>query len=105
MPVETEKKERVRALLKKANIEIGAALTRVDSMGPYELAEVAGAAEATRAFFDKNNVCATPEVGGIASLESARAFFDKNNVCGAPDIGSDAEKGLALINALRGAIR
>jgi hypothetical protein len=104
MPVEAEKKERVRALLNKANVEIGAALSRVDSMGGYELAEIAGAAEATRAFFDKNNVCATPELSA-AAIDSTRAFFDKNNVCATPDMTADAEQGIALIKALRGVIR
>lgn len=105
MPIEAEKKERVRALLQKANVEIGATLARVDAMGPYELAETAGAVEATRAFFDKNNVCATPELGVTAGIDGTSAYFDKNNVCGAPDFANDAQKGLNLINALRGAIR
>lgn len=105
MPVESEKKERVRALLQKANVEIGATLARLDTMGSHELAEVAGAADATRAFFDKNNVCATPGLASVSDIQGTRAVFDKNNVCGAAEPGSDVEKGLALINALRGAIR
>lgn len=80
MPVETKNKERVRTLLKKANVEIGTALGRVDEMGEYELAEAAGAAEATR------------------------AFFDFNGSCGASSV-SDTQRGAALVNALRDIMR
>jgi len=105
MPVQNHNKERVRALLAKANVEIGAALNRVNTMAPYELAEAAGAAEATRAFFDFNGSC-----GGDAGRVTApnrtdpKAFFDFNGSCGgAADL--DAQLGTNLVNALRDAIR
>ncbi|MGR3496028.1 hypothetical protein [Citreimonas sp.] len=103
MPVESNNKERVRALLKKANMEIGSALTRVDNMGEYELAEAAGAAEATRAFFDFNGSCGSESVTA-PTRDGTRAFFDFNGSCGGSSI-SDARRGEALVNALRDIMR
>ncbi|MDP2732139.1 MAG: hypothetical protein Q8O63_03360 [Hoeflea sp.] len=103
MPVETKNKERVRTLLKKANVEIGTALGRVDEMGEYELAEAAGAAEATRAFFDFNGSCGT-EALTAPSRDGTRAFFDFNGSCGASS-ASDTQRGAALVNALRDIMR
>lgn len=86
MPFETDKKERVRALLKKANVEIGAALARVDTMHPYELAEIGGAADSTRAFFDRQSVCDGTSLADPVSMPE----FNTNDACQATLAISDA---------------
>lgn len=73
------RREQLREILNRAQIEVKAALDRVDSMGPFELAEVRGAAAGLVAFFDKNGSCAADAFDPVA-------FFDKNGSCAADEL-------------------
>lgn len=73
------RREQLRSILERAQVEVQSALERVDKMGPYELAEVRGAAGSLVAFFDKNGSC------GGAPFD-ATAFFDKNGSCAASEL-------------------
>jgi len=91
------RRTQLRDILERAEIEVRAALERVDQMGPYELAEVRGAAGSLVAFFDKNGSCATEDFDAVAFFDKNGscaqdelrrfdpvAFFDKNGSCAAP---------------------
>jgi hypothetical protein len=73
------RREQLRSILQRTQIEVNAALERVDQMGPFELAEVRGAASSLVAFFDKNGSCATETFDPVA-------FFDKNGSCATPEL-------------------
>ena len=108
MGVDTQNRERVRSLLNRAHVEIGSALNRVDTMGDFELAEAAGASEATRAFFDFNGSCGASATGPAGSRNDPKAFFDFNGSCGgagALDGLTDGDRGAVLVRALREIIR
>ena len=108
MPVENQNRERVRTLLHRASVGVNEALGRVDSMGDYELAEAAGLAASTRAFFDFNVSCAgeSNPSGAVTLPGGERAFFDFNGSCGgASSPNVDAVRGAALVRALSDAVR
>jgi hypothetical protein len=73
------RREQLRAILERAQVEVKAAIERVDNMGPFELAEVRGAAAGLVAFFDKNGSCSPEAFDPVA-------FFDKNGSCATPDL-------------------
>ncbi len=73
------RREQLRDILSRAQIEVKSALDRVDNMGPFEVAEVRGAATSLVAFFDKNGSCA-------AAPFDSTAFFDKNGSCASAEL-------------------
>jgi len=107
-----DNRDEVKALLAKANIEIYNALTRVDEMGDYELADARGRAIGTQAFFDFNGSCGKASLGEFdavvervaPSKVSPVAFFDFNGSCGSGALGSRGDLGVftkTVRNALR----
>lgn len=99
------RRQQLRDILERAQIEVEAALERVDDMGVYELAEVRGATAGLVAFFDKNGSCGGAPFdstaffdknGSCAESELRRfdpvAFFDKNGSCGAEAIANPVLK-------------
>lgn len=94
-------KEHVRALLRQANVEINAALSRVDVMGTHELAEMTGLAETVGVFSSRQSICGSHSAAGLISMPE----FNTNNGCGTAIAGSDDLRGLQLVRALRSILR
>ena len=76
------RREQLKAVLERAEIEIRQSVDRLDQMGDFELAEFRGVASSLVAFFDKNGVCASQSLGRFDPV----AFFDKNGTCGSHEL-------------------
>ncbi len=98
-------KERVRALLHNAHVQIDATLSRMDTMDPHELAEMAGLAEGAKGAFVRQGVCGSLTAGEHPSTGLAMPEFNTNSGCGPTSGGLDVERGLVLVRALRAALR
>lgn len=71
-----EKRANLRAVLERAQVHLSTALGRVESMQPFEMAEMRGVTAPVAAFFDANGICA-----GGGGAPGDQALFDANGIC------------------------
>lgn len=102
MPAKKDKKKRLRALLAKAQVEIGAKPAPIEGVAPNTLVETAREEDSSQKFFNTNDSCSAPQpvMSGVHMPE-----FNTNGSCLSEASAADVEKGLALVNALRNALR